>query len=291
MSKIIVIVGPTAVGKTSLSIALAKKYDAEIINADATQVYQDANIGTAKVTKEEAKGIVHHMIDIVSLDESFTVKDYQYQARKILDDLIKQEKNVIIVGGSGLYTKALLYDYNFTEEERRISYDQMSNEELKAKVDSIYEDNNIHINNRKRLERFLSHYQVTGQIIHNKKEKDTPVYDFVLIGLTAKKDELNNMISLRVDKMIDEGLIKEASSLKDYKKTKSLIGYKEMISYLKGEISLEEAKELIVKNTKKYAKRQMTWYRNQFDNINWFETNYNNFNETIKKVEAFLKSL
>ncbi len=289
MSKIIVIVGPTGTGKTRLSIHLAKKLNAEIINADATQVYMDANIGTAKVTKEEMEDVKHHMIDIVSLNDNYTVKDYQTDARKVLDKLISEGKNVIIVGGSGLYTKALLYNYNFTDEEEIKTYNNLTNEELKEQVDLIYKDNDIHVNNRKRLERFLSHYEVTGEIIKNNEEKDEALYDFTMIGLEADREILYKNLDHRVEEMFINGLINEVKGLKNYSKTKSLIGYKETIMYLDGELSLDEAKELIKKNTRKYAKRQMTWYRHQFDNINWFKTDYEDFNNTINEVDNFLK--
>ena len=200
MSKIIVVVGPTAVGKTALSISLAKEYNGVIINADATQVYKLANIGTAKITEEEKEDIPHYMIDLVTLNENYTVRDYQKEGREVLDKLIKEDKNIIIVGGSGLYTKALLYDYRFTDETEKKDYSSLTNLELKQKVDSIYKDNNIHINNRKRLERFLSHYETTGEIIRNFEEKDKPLYNFTLIGLTAPREELYEKINKRVDK-------------------------------------------------------------------------------------------
>ena len=151
MSKIIVIAGPTACGKTKVSIELAKKLNAEIINADAVQVYKDVNIGTAKITKEEMGGIPHHLIDFVSLDKKYTIYDYQKEGRKVLDNLIKENKNILIVGGSGLYIKSLLYDYNLEDEIKKESiYQDLSNEELKSLADKIDINNNIHINNRKR---------------------------------------------------------------------------------------------------------------------------------------------
>ena len=289
MSRIIVIVGPTGVGKTRLSIELAKKLDASVINADAVSIYKDANIGSAKITKEEMENITHHMIDVASLDKYYTVRDYQRDARNILDKLIEEDKNVIIVGGSGLFTKALLYDYKFEdEEEDNISYDNLTNEELKQKVDEIYIDNNIHVNNRKRLERFLSHYEKTGNIIKSTLEKDKPIYDFTIIGLTADRKLLYEHINKRVDEMISKGLIDEVKKLKDYKKIKDIIGYKEIIKYLDNEITKEEAIEEIKKNTRKYAKRQYTWYNTQMKDVVWFETNYNDFDKTIKKIEAYL---
>lgn len=291
--KIVVILGPTGVGKTKLSINLAKKFNAEIINADATQIYKEANVGTAKVTEEEKEGIPHHMLDIASLRDNYTVSDYQRDARLVLDKLISENKNVIIVGGSGLYIKALLYDYDFKKETGKKNYDEYTNEELKTRVDSIYKDNNIHVNNRKRLERFLSHYDLTGEIIKNTEGKDTPLYDFTLIGLTAPRDELYNYINKRVEIMLCDGFIEEARNLHrdNYTKAENLIGYKELFKYFKKEMELRDAVETTKAKTRKYAKRQYTWFKNQFKNVKWFEIDYNNFNETIKKVEDYLISL
>ena len=292
MSKIFVIVGPTGVGKTELSIALAKKYNASVINADATQVYKDVNVGVAKISKDEMQGIPHFMIDVVNLDEEYTVADYQRDARKILDNLIKENKNVIIVGGSGLYVKALLYDYRFTNEDKKKSnFDNYTNEELKEKVDSIYKDNNIHVNNRKRLERFLEHYNNTGEIIMNNDFKDKPLYDFVMIGLTTDKESLNNHLSLRINDMLMKGLIEEANVLSEYSKIYTFIGYKEVLDYSQKKISLKEAIKMIESRTRNYAKRQYTWFKNQFDNITWFNTDYRNFDNTIKEVIDYLESL
>lgn len=292
--KIVVILGPTGVGKTKLSIALAKTLKGEIINADGTQLFKEANIGTAKVTKEEMDGVVHHMLDIVSLKDNYTVKDYQSDARIILDSLIKENKNVVIVGGSGLYIKALLYDYRFSEEEgNNDSYDELTNEELKEKVNSIYEGNDIHQNNRKRLIRFLNHYNKTGEIIKNNEGKDTRVYDFTLIGLTAPKEELYEYLNKRVEIMMCDGFIEEARNLynEGLTKAENLIGYKEFIEYFKGNMELVDAVESIKRRTRKYAKRQYTWINNQFEDVKWFEINYKNFDETIKKVEDYLNCL
>lgn len=292
MSKIFVIVGPTGVGKTELSIALAKKYNASVINADATQVYKDVNVGVAKISKDEMQGIPHFMIDVVNLDEEYTVADYQRDARKILDNLIKENKNVIIVGGSGLYVKALLYDYRFTNEDKKKSnFDNYTNEELKEKVDSIYKDNNIHVNNRKRLERFLEHYNNTGEIIMNNDFKDKPLYDFVMIGLTTDRESLNNHLSLRINDMLMKGLIEEANVFSEYLKIYTFIGYKEVLDYSQKKITLKEAIKMIESRTRNYAKRQYTWFKNQFDNITWFNTDYRNFDNTIKEVIDYLESL
>ncbi len=292
--KIVVILGPTGVGKTKLSIALAKTLKGEIINADGTQLFKEANIGTAKVTKEEMDGVVHHMLDIVSLKDNYTVKDYQSDARIILDSLIKENKNVVIVGGTGLYIKAHLNDNIFREEEGKYdSYDELTNEELKEKVNSIYEGNDIHQNNRKRLIRFLNHYNKTVEIIKNNEGKDTRVYDFTLIGLTAPKEELYEYLNKRVEIMMCDGFIEEARNLynEGLTKAENLIGYKEFIEYFKGNMELVDAVESIKRRTRKYAKRQYTWINNQFEDVKWFEINYKNFDETIKKVEDYLNSL
>lgn len=291
MSKIIVVAGPTASGKTALSIHLAKKYNAEVINADAQQVYKDVNIGTAKITKEEMENVKHHLLDFIPLDKNYSVKEYQEDGRNVLNNLINKNKNIVIVGGTGLYIKALLYDYKFSKETSSLDFSNLTNEELKKEIDKIYENNNIHINNRKRLERFLSHYKTTGNIIKNTLEKDKPLYDFTIIYLNPDREELYKKINTRVDKMINEGLLNETENLKEYSKLNSIIGYKELLEYINGKVSLEEAIENIKSDTRKYAKRQNTFFKNQFDNLNIFKVDYDNFNNTIKKVEDNLSSL
>lgn len=291
MSKIVVVAGPTASGKTALSIHLAKKYNAEVINADAQQVYKDVNIGTAKITKEEMENVKHHLLDFIPLDKNYSVKEYQEDGRNVLNNLINKNKNIVIVGGTGLYIKALLYDYKFSKETSSLDFSNLTNEELKKEVDKIYENNNIHINNRKRLERFLSHYKTTGNIIKNTLEKDKPLYDFTLIYLNPDREELYKKINTRVNKMINEGLLNETENLKEYSKLNSIIGYKELLEYINGKVSLEEAIENIKSDTRKYAKRQNTFFKNQFDNLNIFKVDYDNFNNTIKKVEDYLSSL
>ena len=284
MSKIIVIIGPTACGKTKVSIELARKLNAEIINADAVQVYKDVNIGTAKITKEEMEGIPHHLIDFVSLDKKYTIYDYQKDGRRILNKLIKENRNIIIVGGSGLYIKSLLYDYNLEEEIKKESiYQDLSNEELKSLVDKIDSNNDIHINNRKRLLRYLEHYNNTGKTTINNESKNKPLYDFKVIYLKPDREELYNYINNRVEKMISSGLLQEARYLYDNNvNTNSIIGYKELNEYFNNKISLEEAIDNIKKNTRHYAKRQLTWFNNQFKDKIEIKVDYNNFNKTIK---------
>lgn len=289
MKNIIVITGPTGVGKTKMSIELAKRIDAEIINADSMQVYKDLNIGTAKITEKEKEGIPHHLFDIVEPTNMYTVYDYQKDARDIINDVLSRGKKVIIVGGTGLYIKALLYDYKFVKEDKTYDFSKMSNEEILDKINSYNLNINLHINNRKRLERVLTKLYNNNM---QTEKTDTVLYDFVAIGLTTTRDNLYKIIDNRVDKMIEDGLIDEVEEL--YKKnihSKAIntgIGYKELYKYFDKEISLDEAISLIKKNSRHYAKRQYTFFNNQM-NIKWFNTNYEDFSLTVEEVYNYIK--
>lgn len=290
MSKIIVIVGPTGVGKTASSIYLAHKYNAEIINADSTGVYKEPLIATAKVTEEEKDGVIHHMLDLVSLDDDFTLYDYQVKGRKILDDLISKNKNVIIVGGSGLYIKALLYDYKLDKTDSvKVDYSKYTNQELKNMADKIDKNNNIHANNRQRLERYITYYKQTGKTIKKTDDINKKLYNFDIIGLKSDRETLYKRMNDRVDIMLKNGLLDEAKKLKDKKNFNNIIGYKELNQYFNGLISLDEAIDLIKQNTRRYSKRQFTWFNNQMKDIKWFDVNYNDFNETIKEIDIYLQ--
>lgn len=290
MSKIIVIVGPTGVGKTASSIYLAHKYNAEVINADSTGVYKEPLIATAKVTEEEKDGVIHHMLDLVSLDDDFTLYDYQVKGRKILDDLISQNKNVIIVGGSGLYIKALLYDYKLDKTDNiRVDYSKYTNQELKNMADKIDKNNNIHVNNRQRLERYITYYKQTGKTIKKTDDINKKLYNFDIIGLKSDRETLYKRMNDRVDIMLKNGLLDEAKKLKDKKNFNNIIGYKELNQYFNGLVSLDEAIDLIKQNTRRYSKRQFTWFNNQMKDIKWFDVNYNDFNETIKEIDIYLQ--
>lgn len=280
----IFIMGPTGVGKTKLSVELAKLYDAYIINCDAVQVYKGLDIGSAKVTEEEKCGIKHFLFDIKNPDEEYSVKDYQTDLRNLFNKYSK--KNLIIVGGTGLYATAGAYDYRFNDEEKK-DYSNYSLEELYKLAKEKDINCNIDKNNRIRLERFLQK-DLTSLV------EPTLLYnDAIFIGLTTSRENLYKIINKRVDKMIDNGLVQEVKNLyTNYPKSKILkraIGYKEIIDYLDNKITLEEAVDEIKKNSRHYAKRQYTWFNNKMD-IKWFEVNFNYFNETIDNVKDYLNS-
>lgn len=294
MSKIILIVGPTGTGKTTLSIKLAKKYDAVILNADSTQVYTEPLIATAKIKEHEKENIEHYLFDVVSLNDDYTLYDYQKDGRGLLDRFISENKNVIIVGGSGLYVKALLYNYVLEDKkEINIDFSEYSNEELKNKVLALDPESDIHVNNRQRLEGFLKHYYETGKVIKKTDEINNKLYNFISIGLKSDRETLYKMLDKRVDSMFNEGLLDEAERLykMNLKNYTNIIGYRELNEYFNGNITLEEAKDLIKRNTRRYAKRQFTWFNNQMKDIKWFDVNYDNFYDTIKEVENYLGGL
>ena len=284
---IIAIVGPTGVGKTKMSISLAKKYNAEIISVDSMQIYKKMDIGTSKVTKEEMDGVVHHMIDIKNPEEDYSVFDYQKDARGVLDKLISEGKNVIIVGGTGLYLKALLYNYEFKENNNRKDFSGYTNEELYDMVKNIDKVSKIHVNNRQRLESFLNNHENNDKIV-----SDKCIYDAKIIGLTTNRDSLYEAINDRVDKMVSDGLIDEARYFYDNninsKAIKTAIGYKELYLYFDNKISLDDAIELIKKKSRNYAKRQYTWFNNQM-NVKWFNIDKNDFDNTIKSVVGYIE--
>ena len=281
---ILAIIGPTAVGKTKLSIELAKKYNAIIINCDAMQVYQGLDIGTAKVTSEEKEGITHELLDFVPVTQNYTVYDYQKDARKLLEKY--QGRNIIFVGGTGLYLKSALYDYRFHEETTTNSYDNLTNEELYNLALAKDKNMTIHPNNRKRLVRFLN--KEIQEYVEPK-----PQYNFKIIGLTTSRDILYDKINKRVDVMFQSGLLTEVKSFYDQgirsKALETGIGYKELYQYFDNKITLEEAKDLIKKNSRHYAKRQYTFFNHQLD-IKWFNTNYDDFSKTIKEVEDYIEN-
>lgn len=292
MSRVIVITGPTAVGKTKLSIELAKKLNGEIINADAMQVYKGLNIGTAKVTEKEKENIPHHLFDIKEVEEEYSIYNYQKDCRKVIDNILSRNKTPILVGGTGLYIKAALYDYKLSEEKTNNTYDNLKTEEIYKELLKLDKDINIDKNNRRRLIRALNYYKENNTSISNNKTNKL-LYDTIFIGLTTDREILYKKINQRVDNMIENGLLEEVKYYYDKNiKAKPLIngiGYKELYNYFDGLCSKEEAVEKIKQNSRHYAKRQYTFLNHQL-NVVWFETDYNNFNNTIEKVSSYIKN-
>ena len=292
MNKVIVITGPTAVGKTKLSIELAKRYNGEIINADAVQVYKGLDIGSAKVTEEEKEGIPHHLFDIKEVDEEYTIYHYQKDCRKLIKEVQGRGKTPILVGGTGLYIKAALYDYKLTEEKETNTYDNLTDEELYNKLLEVDKDIVIDKNNRRRLIRAINYYKENNKSI-NTNTTNKLLYDAIFIGLTTDRRILYDKINNRVDIMIKDGLLNEVKAFYDKNiRTKPLlnaIGYREIYSYFDGNISLEEAINKIKQNSRHYAKRQYTFFNHQLP-IVWFETNYNNFNITVEEVINYIEN-
>lgn len=290
--KIICIVGPTGVGKTKLSIELAKKLNGEIINADSTQVYKGMDIATAKIREEEKENIPHHLFDIRNIDENYTVYDYQKDCRLKIEEIQKRDKVPIIVGGTGLYIKAALYDYKFHEEnEQNENYLDYSDKELYEMLIKIDTNTDIHKNNRKRVIRALNKYKQNNEIV--KEKTDKLLYDVIFIGLTCDRSILYDRINSRVDIMLNNGLINEARKIYDTgirsKAVLTPIGYKELFEYFDGVKTLNEAVELIKQRSRKYAKRQYTWNRHQFD-VNWFNVDFDNFNNTVNEILNFISN-
>ena len=289
---VIVIAGPTGVGKTKLSIELAKRLNGEIINADSTQIYKKLNIATAKVTEKEKEDIPHHLFDIKELEENYTVYDYQKDARKKIDEILKKGKVPILVGGTGLYIKATVYNYQFDKEEQKKDYSSYSDNELYEMLCRVDPNTKIHRNNRKRVERAYSYYENHKKPFSAKEKTDTLLYDTIFIGLTTERQILYERINDRVDKMMTDGLLKEAQEIYDTNiRSKAVItpiGYKELFPYFEGTESLENCLDLIKKNSRKYAKRQYTWFCHQLP-MTWFFVSFQNFDKTIVDVYKFIK--
>lgn len=286
---IIVVTGPTGVGKTKLSIALAKKYDAIIINADAMQVYKGLDIGTAKIKEEEKEGIKHYLFDIKNTNEDYSIYDYQKDVRNILS---KEHKNIILVGGSALYIKSALYDYTFSDNNKTNNLEKYTNEKLYQMLLDIDKDINVDKNNRRRLIRAYDYYLNNNKSISSNNKGNNLLYkNTIFIGLTTKRDKLYKLINDRVDKMVKEGLFAEVAYYYNnnmlHKPLLTGIGYKETITYFKNELTKEQAIELIKKNSRHYAKRQYTFIKNKLD-IKWFDISLDNFQTTVEEVENYI---
>lgn len=287
---IIVITGPTCMGKSETALEVAKAIDAEIINGDAFQCYKEMNIGVAKPPKEYLDKIPHHLYSFVDVNHDYSIAEYQINLRKKIDELLSNRKNIIIVGGSGLYIRSALYDYDFKEDKEvdMSLYEDMDNRSLHdelRKIDPI-EAEKIHMNNRKRVLRAIEIYLSNGESKSTliSKQDHQPIYDVSFFVKDIDRDELYNHINNRVDKMVQDGLVKEVEGL--YKKYGSsprafqAIGYKELISCFKGEYSLDVAIDKIKQNTRNYAKRQLTYIRHQFP-VQFYKNN----EELLEKIK------
>lgn len=295
MNKIIVITGPTGVGKTKLSVELAKIYNGEIINADAMQIYKDLNIGTAKITESEKEGIPHHLFDIKNVDEDYSIYNYQRDCRTKIKEVLAKNKTPILVGGTGLYIKSALYDYKLEEQETKNTYEDKTTEELYQELIKLDKKalNKIDKNNRRRVINALNYIKENNKSI-TENITNKLLYDAIFIGLTTNRDNLYNIINNRVDIMVKNGLIEEVKYFYDKKIiTKPLtggIGYKELYKYFNKELSLDEALDLIKRNSRRYAKRQYTFFNHQLP-TKWFNTDYNNFSNTIKEVSTYIDNI
>lgn len=290
MKKVIAITGPTAVGKTKLSIEIAKRLQTDIINGDAYQIYQKMNIGTAKPTDDEKQGVIHHYMDFLDSSKTYSIAEFQKGVRECIDDLTSKNKVPLIVGGSGLYIDSVIKNYQFLEEKRsneQSKYDSLTNEELHQVLANLDHDkaSEIHPNNRKRVLRAI---ELISSNVDNtsRSKKNELVYDALIIFLNDNRESLYDRINKRVDKMLADGLIEEVKNIgiNNYSMTsKVAIGYKEVIQYLNNEIDYNEMVELIKKNSRHYAKRQFTWFKNQ-DNCQVVNINLEDFNKTIDEV-------
>ncbi len=292
MNKVIVIVGPTGVGKTKLSIELAKRLNGEIINADSTQIYKGLDIATAKVTEDEKCGIQHYLIDIKNMDEDYTVFDYQSDCRNSINYILSKNKTPILVGGTGLYIKAALYDYEFKQEEKKETFENLNNDELYNYLLTLDPNTDIHKNNRKRVLRSINYYLNNNVPLSEKKKSDNLLFDCVFIGLTTDRSLLYEKINDRVDSMLKNGLLSEAKKIYDMnvrsKAVMTPIGYKELFEYFDCNKTYDESVSLIKQRSRNYAKRQYTWFKNQMD-INWFNVDFDNFENTVNSIYNFIK--
>lgn len=296
---LVILTGPTAVGKTALSIALAKAINGEIISADSMQVYRHMDIGSAKIKTEEMAGVPHHLIDVLEPTEAFNVVVFQKLAKEAMKEIYERGRIPILVGGTGFYIQAVLYDIDFTENDEdaslRSELEGLARREgpeiLYEKLKAVDPDacKSIHAHNVKRVIRALEFYEKTGQRIseHNEIQKQNiSPYRFAYFVLNDRREEIYKRIDIRVDQMMAAGLVEEVRQLKGMGCTKDMVsmqglGYKEILRYLEGELTLEEAVYLIKRDTRHFAKRQLTWFRREKDVI-WMEKgNFDQYGQNV----------
>ena len=307
MKKVVILVGPTAVGKTDISIDIAKAVNGEIISSDSMQIYKHFDIGSAKPTKEEMQGVPHYLIDEVDPFVNFSVSDYQEKAKAYIKDIVSKGKTPIVTGGTGLYVNALMYDMDFSnsasDPEYRKKLEDLAVELGNESIHEMLKDidpksyKKIHFNNLRKVIRALEVYHVTGQTIDDfsKDLTKTNDYEYILIGLTRNRKRLYVRINKRVDIMVDNGLIEEVKSLREMGLNASNtsmqgIGYKEVVPYLDGMYDKETMISLIKQNSRRYAKRQMTWFR-RYDDIHWFDYDqYDSYEEMKAEIIRLIQS-
>jgi tRNA dimethylallyltransferase len=302
--KLLVIIGPTAVGKTNLSIEMAKRFNGEIISGDSMQVYRGMDIGTAKIKEEEKGGIAHYLLDIKEPNEPFSAAEFQERANSLIEDIQSRGKLPIIVGGTGLYIQSVIYDYQFSEApsdplyraelERRVQ--EQGIDDVFAELEKMDPESaeRIHPNNVRRVIRALEIYHCTGHTMSEQlnEQPSEMKYDTCIIGLTMDRDQLYTRINHRVDIMVEEGLVAEVhgffeQGLKDCQSIQA-IGYKELYGFFEGRIGKSDAIESLKQNSRRYAKRQLTWFRNKMD-VSWFDvTNVTEFSKKINEISEFI---
>lgn len=306
---LILIVGPTAAGKTSISIEVAKRINGEIISADSMQIYKYMNIGTAKVTEEEMDGVNHYMIDKVYPDEEYSVSDFKKDAYKYIDHIYNNNKIPIVVGGTGLYINSLVYDLDFTNAvsnpDLREKYYNLAEEKGNRYIHELLKEideksyKRIHENDTKRIVRALEIYYETGKPMsesYNSFREPNPDFNLVIFGIDMNRRKLYERINYRVDLMIKDGLIDEVKKLLDMGYDKNLVsmqglGYKEIVKYINGEMSLEDSIELLKRDTRRFAKRQLTWFRRD-DRIKWIDLdNYEDKNEAVNRMISIINDI
>ncbi|MGZ0041614.1 tRNA (adenosine(37)-N6)-dimethylallyltransferase MiaA [Paenibacillus ottowii] len=303
--KLLVLVGPTAVGKTKLSIEMARHFDAEIISGDSMQVYRHMDIGTAKISEQEMKGIKHHLIDIHEPEYPYSVAQFQEDCRRLIPDIQSRGKLPFIVGGTGLYVESVCYEYKFSEvgadeafRQEQLDYaDQFGADALHARLQAVDPESalRLHPNDRRRVVRALEIYHVSGTTLSSQlanQKKESP-YQLCIVGLTMDRQMLYKRIEDRIDGMLDQGLVAEVTSLMERGVRSDAIsmqglGYKEISSYLRGEVSLEEAVTWLKRDTRHFAKRQLSWFRHMKD-IQWVDvTDFENFSAHAARIHEII---
>ncbi|EUJ36416.1 tRNA delta(2)-isopentenylpyrophosphate transferase [Listeria weihenstephanensis FSL R9-0317] len=298
---VIVIVGPTAVGKTALSIEMAQKFGGEIISGDSMQVYRGLDIGTAKVTQEEMAGVPHYLIDIREPSEPYDVSEFKQETHRLIRKIWESGKIPFLVGGTGLYVQSVLSDYTFGEVDGDTAYrEELAGKSSAALLEMLREVDpesaiKLHENNPRRLIRALEVYHFSGKRFSDLQNQKEQMSEFqpLLIGLTREREQLYERINLRVEMMLDQGLLEEArlfydTGLRDVPAARG-IGYKELFAYFDGRIPLDEAIELLKRNSRRFAKRQLTWFRNRMD-VEWFDVEETSINDVVAgEIKQFLE--